>query len=60
MAMYHAGMSAYALGDIRLSKQRLTDFLNTYKASDGWTNNAHVVMDKIDRGIANGSYPKDP
>jgi serine/threonine protein kinase len=60
MAMYHAGMSAYALGDINLSKQRLTDFLNTYKAADGWTNNARTVMDKIDRGIANGSYPKDP
>jgi serine/threonine protein kinase len=60
MAMYHAGMSAYALGDIPLSKQRLTDFLNTYKAADGWTNNARAVMDKIDRGIANGSYPKDP
>jgi serine/threonine protein kinase len=60
MAMYHAGMSAYALGNIPLSKQRLTDFLNTYTAADGWTNNARVVMDKIDRGIANGSYPKDP
>ncbi len=60
MAMYHAGMSAYALGDISLSKQRLTDFLNTYQAADGWTNNARIVMDKIDRGITNGSYPKDP
>jgi serine/threonine protein kinase len=60
MAMYHAGMSAYALGNIPLSKHRLTDFLDTYKASDGWTNNARIVMDKIDRGIANGSYPKDP
>jgi serine/threonine protein kinase len=60
MAMYHAGMSAYALGDIPLSKQRLTDFLNTYRAADGWTTNARTVMDKIDRGIANGSYPKDP
>jgi serine/threonine protein kinase len=60
MAMYHAGMSAYALGNISLSKQRLTDFLNTYRAVDGWTNNARVVMDKIDRGITNGSYPKDP
>jgi serine/threonine protein kinase len=60
MAMYHAGMSAYALGNIPLSKQRLTDFLNTYTVTDGWTNNARTVMDKIDRGINNGSYPKDP
>jgi hypothetical protein len=60
MAMYHAGMSAYALGDSPLSKQRLTDFLNIYTAADGWTNNARIVMDKIDQGIANGSYPKDP
>jgi serine/threonine protein kinase len=60
MAMYHAGMSAYALGDTPRSKSRLTDFLNTYTASDGWTNNARTVMEKIDRGISNGSYPKDP
>jgi serine/threonine protein kinase len=60
MAMYHAGMSAYALGNIPLSRQRLTDFLNTYTVTDGWTNNARMVMDKIDRGINNGSYPKDP
>lgn len=60
MAMYHAGMSAYALGDIALSKQRLTDFLNTYRAQDGWTNNAKIVLDKIDRGIKDNSYPKDP
>lgn len=60
MAMYHAGMSAYALGDIPLSRQRLTDFLHTYTAADGWTNNARMVLDKIDRGITNGTYPKDP
>jgi serine/threonine protein kinase len=60
MAMYHAGMSAYALGDIPLSKQRLTDFLNTYQAVDGWTNNARTVLAKIDRGTIDGSYPKDP
>jgi serine/threonine protein kinase len=60
MAMYHAGMSAYALGDIPLSKRRLTDFLNAYKVSDGWTNNARIVINKIDRGTIDGSYPKDP
>jgi serine/threonine protein kinase len=60
MAMYHAGMSAYALGDIPLSKRRLTDFLNTYQAVDGWTNNARTVLAKIDRGTIDGSYPKDP
>jgi hypothetical protein len=53
-------MSAYALGDIALSKQRLTDFLNTYRAQDGWMNNAKIVLDKIDRGIKDNSYPKDP
>jgi serine/threonine protein kinase len=60
MAMYHAGMSAYALGDIPLSQRRLTDFLNTYQAVDGWTNNARTVLAKIDRGTIDGSYPKDP
>jgi serine/threonine protein kinase len=60
LAMYHAGMSAYALNDLPLSKQRLTDFLNTYKAQDGWTNNARVVLGKIDKGTADRSYPKDP
>jgi serine/threonine protein kinase len=60
MAMYHAGMSAYALGDIPLSKQRLTDFLNTYQAVDGWTNNARTVLAKIASGTIDGNYPKDP
>lgn len=60
MAMYHAGMSAYALNDLPLSRQRLTDFLNIYTAQDGWTNNAKVVLAKIDRGTADRSYPKDP
>ncbi len=60
MAMYHAGMSAYGLGDLPLSKRRLDEFLKIYTAQDGWTNNARVVLDKIDKGIANGSYPKDP
>jgi serine/threonine protein kinase len=60
MAMYHAGMSAYALNDLPLSKQRLTDFLNTYTAQDGWTSNARVVLGKIDKGTADRSYPKDP
>jgi serine/threonine protein kinase len=60
MAMYHAGMSAYALGDLPLSKQRLTDFLKTYTAQDGWTSNARVVLVKIDKGTADRSYPKDP
>jgi serine/threonine protein kinase len=60
MAMHHAGMSAYALGDIPLSKRRLTDFLSTYQVSDGWTNNARIVLNKIDRGTIDGNYPKDP
>jgi serine/threonine protein kinase len=60
MAMYHAGMSAYALNDLPLSKRRLDDFLVTYPVQDGWTNNARVVLEKIDKGIANGVYPKDP
>jgi hypothetical protein len=59
MAMYHAGMSAYALGDIPLAKQRLTDFLITYQAVDGSTNNARAVLAKIASGTID-NYPKDP
>jgi serine/threonine protein kinase len=60
MAMYHAGMSAYALGDLSLAKRRLTDFLSAYQAQDRWTQNARTVMAKIGNRTSDGIYPKDP
>jgi serine/threonine protein kinase len=60
MAMYHAGMSAYALGDLSLAKRRLTDFLSAYQAQDRWTQNARTVLAKIGNRTSDGIYPKDP
>ncbi|MDJ0597865.1 MAG: serine/threonine-protein kinase [Crocosphaera sp.] len=48
MAVYHAGMSEYVLGDYEASKRNLTKFLDLYKREDGWRNNAIEVLKRMD------------
>jgi serine/threonine protein kinase len=60
MAMYQAGISAYALGDLPLAKQRLTKFLKIYKNQDGWTNEARIVLKKIEQDISKNIKSKRP
>ena len=47
MALYHAGMSEYALGELTLAKQNLTAFLSNYHQDDGWTRNARTVLARL-------------
>ncbi|MDJ0659936.1 MAG: protein kinase [Crocosphaera sp.] len=47
MAVYHAGMSEYILGDYESSKTYLTQFLDIYKREDGWRNNAIEVLNRM-------------
>lgn len=47
MALYHAGMSAYILGDSEVSKEHLESFLEIYQRDDGWRNNAIIVLNRI-------------
>ena len=48
MALYHAGVSRYQLGEHEAARQHLTDFLRYYDEDDGWTSNAHYVLEQID------------
>ena len=50
MALYHAGMSEYILGDLPQSEQHLRDFLYIYRNDDGWRRNALTVLKRIDNG----------
>jgi tetratricopeptide (TPR) repeat protein len=50
MALYHAGMSEYILGQKDLAKTHLTQFLDLYHDADGWRSNALTVLERIDRG----------
>lgn len=47
MALYHAGMSEYALGDLKTSQKHLEKFLQIYQNNDGWRQNAMTVLRQI-------------
>ncbi|HKC47887.1 MAG TPA: hypothetical protein VKB63_09830 [Gemmatimonadales bacterium] len=47
MALYHAGMSEYALGQPGLARQHLMSFLQYYHEDDGWTHNARDVLARL-------------
>jgi hypothetical protein len=48
MALYHAGMAEYMLGQRDLSKRNLQEFLKYYHEHDGWTNNAGEILKRLD------------
>ena len=47
MALYHAGMSEYMLGQYPLAERNLVEFLKHYKENDGWTSNAKEVLERL-------------
>ena len=47
MALYHAGMSEYALGQPDLAREHLESFLTYYHDNDGWTQNARDVLARL-------------
>ena len=47
MALYHAGMSEYALGQRELARTHLESFLSLYSQDDGWTRNARDVLARL-------------
>ncbi|MGK7877230.1 MAG: protein kinase [Xenococcaceae cyanobacterium] len=49
MALYHAGMSNYVLGDFQMSQQHLKEFLRIYQNKDGWRQNALTVLRRIEK-----------
>jgi hypothetical protein len=47
MALYHAGMAEYGLGQIELARQHLESFLQYYHQDDGWTRNARQALARL-------------
>lgn len=47
MALYHAGMSEYMLGQYPLAEHNLVEFLKYYHENDGWTSNAKEVLGRL-------------
>jgi hypothetical protein len=45
-ALYHAGMSEYAVDDYQRARTHLRAFLRMYNVDDGWTRNARAVLDR--------------
>src|SRR5919201_347316 len=48
MALYHAGMAEYMLGQHALAKRNLEAFLRIYTQQDGWRSNAFEVLARMD------------
>ena len=47
MALYHAGMSEYILGQMDFARTHLKQFIELYKAEDGWRSNALDVLRRL-------------
>jgi len=47
MALYHAGMSEYALGQPAAARTHLQSFLSLYHEDDGWRHNALDVLARL-------------
>jgi hypothetical protein len=63
MALYHAGMAEYMLGQHALARRNLTAFLEIYRAGDGWVTNAREVLARIDDPQGRGRdlrRPREP
>jgi hypothetical protein len=48
MALYHAGMSEYILGQMALARTHLRQFVALYGTEDGWRGNALDVLRRLD------------
>jgi hypothetical protein len=52
MALYHAGMAEYMLGQRDLARHSLQEFLKYYHESDGFTSNARTVLSRLSEAEA--------
>jgi hypothetical protein len=62
MALYHAGMSEYMLGQHALARKNLAAFLDIYKESDGWRSNGIEVLRRLTDSTADKDLrrPREP
>ena len=57
MALYHAGMSEYSLGQSSLAEKHLRAFLSAYNAQDGFTANARQALQSIEQANGGADEP---
>jgi hypothetical protein len=63
MALYHAGMAEYMLGQRDLARKNLTDFLKYYHENDGWRSNGTEVLRRLNDSTnknADVRRPREP
>ena len=61
MALYHAGMAEYMLGQRDLARHNLEEFQKYYHEHDGWTQNAVEVLRRLNTpSAAPLRRPSDP
>ena len=49
MAMYHAGMAEYGIGEHELAEEHLREFLEMYDVDDGFRRNALTILQRLQR-----------
>lgn len=59
MALYHAGMAEYMLGQRDLARRNLSAFMQYYSIEDGWRGNARSVLARLADSTA-ASDPRRP
>jgi hypothetical protein len=63
MALYHAGMAEYMLGQRELAKHNLSEFLRFYSEKDGWRTNAIDVLERLNspnKIVEDPRRPREP
>ncbi len=60
MALYHAGMAEYMLGQRDLARHNLKAFLDLYHEADGWRANGLDVLHRLDDSTHAGADPRRP
>jgi hypothetical protein len=63
MALYHAAMAEYMLGQRDLARRNLTEFLRLYNVNDGWRSNGFEVLQRLnDSTSAHAEFrrPREP
>ncbi len=51
MALYHAGMAEYMLGQRALARRNLAEFLQQYHENDGWRSNGLEVLRRLNDSL---------
>ena len=60
MALYHAGMAEYMLGQRDLARKNLEDFLRFYHENDGWRSNGIEVLRRLNDSTTRNADVRRP